>query len=189
MGKFDAYKINLINMKADIAKYEFQLDNTFFAHIDGPEIQKGNLKATVEVKKKAQSFEFTFHCEGFVIVQCDRCLDEMEQPIETNDKLKVKFGDKFADEGEDTVIIPQAEGEINIAWYLYEFVALAVPMKHVHPAGKCNRDMAGRLKKHLVTDEEGEEDNNDLSEASDSDEGGDAIDPRWNDLKKLINNN
>ena len=33
--------------------------------------------------------------------------------------------------------IPEEEGEINIAWFLYEFVVLDIPIKHVHEPGKC----------------------------------------------------
>ena len=40
LGKFDKYKIELKNMKADSAKYEFTLDNQFFVDLDGPEVQQ-----------------------------------------------------------------------------------------------------------------------------------------------------
>jgi uncharacterized metal-binding protein YceD (DUF177 family) len=191
MGKFDEYNIDLKGLQADTTTYKFQLDNLFFAHIDAPEVQKGNIQADLVVTRKSHAFELSFHCNGYVIVQCDRCLDEMEQPVETNDKLKVKFGEKYADEGDDIVIIPESEGAINVAWFLYEFIALAIPMKHVHPIGKCNKDMTNRLHKHLVTDSGSEEGGNegDGEENSDSSNDDRPTDPRWNDLKQLIDNN
>ena len=39
---------------------------------------------------------------------------------------------------------------INIAWFLYEFIALNIPMKHVHAPGKCNKGMVGKLSKHCL---------------------------------------
>ncbi len=193
MGKFDEYNIDLKGLQADTSEFEFQLDSLFFTHIDAPEIQKGNIQAKLKVARKSQSFELTFHCEGYVIVQCDRCLDEMEQPITADDKLKVKFGEKYADEGDDIVIVPESEGAINVAWFLYEFIALAVPMKHVHPVGKCNKSMTGQLKKHLVTSDD---DMSDEETGALEDEGGveeesseQPIDPRWEGLKKMIDNN
>ncbi len=189
MGKFDEYNIDLKGLQADTTEFKFQLDNLFFTHIDAPEVQKGNIQATLIVAKKSHVFELSFHCEGYVIVQCDRCLDEMEQPVESNDKLKVKFGEKYADEGDDTVIVPVSEGAINVAWYLYEFIALAIPMKHVHPVGKCNKDMTSQLHKHLVTEVGSEEDNEGEESSDENSNDGQPTDPRWNDLKQLIDNN
>ena len=88
LGKFDKYKIELKNMKADSAKYEFTLDNQFFVDLDGPEVQKGKLAVELNVKKTSGVFLLDFQTEGFVIVPCDRCLDEMELPVSTSDKLK-----------------------------------------------------------------------------------------------------
>jgi len=34
---------------------------------------------------------------------------------------------------------------------MYEFVALAIPMKHVHAPGKCNKAMTSKLSKHMRT--------------------------------------
>ena len=78
MGKFDKYKIDLKGMQADSCKYEFVLDNLFFANIDGPEVQKGKVNVTLVVKKTSRAFEFNFQTEGMVWVPCDRCLDDME---------------------------------------------------------------------------------------------------------------
>lgn len=190
MGKFDKYKIDLRNMKSDSAKYEFVLDNLYFSHIDGPEVQKGKVNVELTVKKVSYAFEFYFKTEGVVWVPCDRCLDDMEQLVASTDKLVVKFGSEYAEEGDNMIIIPEEEGEINVAWFMYEFIALAVPMKHVHAPGKCNKAMSGKLNKHLRT-----------AADDDSDEGIDpefnvgeeeveeTIDPRWNDLKKILDNN
>ena len=125
-------------MKADSAKYEFTLDNQFFVDLDGPEVQKGKLTVELNVKKTSGVFLLEFQTEGFVIVPCDRCLDDMELPISSSDKLMVKFGHEYAEEGDNLIVIPEEEGEINVAWFMYEFVALSVPMKHVHAPGKLS---------------------------------------------------
>ena len=190
LGKFDKYKIELKNMKADSAKYEFTLDNQFFVDLDGPEVQKGKLAVELNVKKTSGVFLLDFQTEGFVIVPCDRCLDEMELPVSTSDKLKVKLGSSFAEEG-DIVVVPEEDGYINIAWFLYEFIALNIPMKHVHAPGKCNKGMVGKLSKHLRTSADDEDDDDIAVELPEGDvsEGPQEIDPRWNELKKILNNN
>ena len=139
--------------------------------------------------KKAAALKFSM---GMVWVPCDRCLDDMELPISSSDKLMVKFGHEYAEEGENLIVIPEEEGEINVAWFMYEFIALSIPMKHVHAPGKCNKAMTSKLSKHLKTNA-----NEDSDEVFDT--GGDdivieeeveeQIDPRWNELKKILDNN
>ena len=132
-----------------------------------------------------------FHIEGFVVVPCDRCLDDMELPVETDDTLKVKLGLEFSDE-DDMVIVPEEDGYINVAWFMYEFIALSIPMKHVHAPGKCNKGMMGALNKHLRTSADEEDEMDDfLNEEEMTDEPSEAreIDPRWNELKKILDNN
>ena len=63
MGKFDKYKIDLKGMQTDSAKYEFVLDNLYFAHIDGPEVQKGKVNVTLNVKRTSRAFELSFQTD------------------------------------------------------------------------------------------------------------------------------
>ena len=173
-------------MQTDTAEYEYQLDNQFFADLDAPEVQKGLVNVSLKVRKTSGIYELCFHSEGKVIVTCDRCLDEMEQLIETDDKLKVKLGADFS-EIDDIVIVPEEDGYINVAWFIYEFIALSIPMKHVHAPGKCNKEMVNKLSKHLrvVKDEE----DDDFEDMVDVEEEPREIDPRWSELKKILDNN
>lgn len=176
MGRFDKYNIDLKGFKTNSLVLEFDLDNGFFADIDGEEFRKGAVKAHVVLKKNRDVFDFSFVLEGHVIVPCDRCLDELEVDVSTEATLKVKLGDGYADDG-DIVIVPDSDGDINIAWYLYEFIALSLPMKRVHAPGKCNHEMTGKLKKHGYTSDENEV-------AFDAEEERE-IDSRWAALKNI----
>lgn len=156
---------------------ELNLDNNFFADIDGEEFQKGSVAATVTVKKNRDVFDFTFSLSGVVVVPCDRCLDDLEIEVTAENSLKVRLGENYADDG-DVVIVPESDGDINIAWYLYEFIALALPMKRVHAPGKCNHEMTGKLKKHACKDEN-------INDVDDADNDSAYIDPRWESLKNI----
>ena len=178
-------------MRENSAHYEFELDNEFFASIDAPEIQKGKLNVSLDVKKSIGVFVLNFHTEGMIIVPCDRCLDDMELEIATDDSLKVKLGTDFSDEN-DIVVVPEEDGYINVSWFIYEFIELQIPMKHVHAPGKCNKAMTGKLNKHLKTN--ANEDSDDTFDTGGDDivieeEVEEQIDPRWNELKKILDNN
>ena len=186
LGKLSKYKVELKNMLTDTVEIVYQLDNQFFLDLDAPDVQKGQVNVVLKVRKTSGIYQLDFHTEGKVIVICDRCLDEMEQPIETDDRLKVKLGADFA-EIDDIVVVPEEDGYINVAWFIYEFIALSIPMKHVHAPGKCNKGMVSKLSKHLRVVKEEEDDS--FEDMVDAEEETREIDPRWNELKKILDNN
>lgn len=141
-------------MVPDVQEHEYLLDNQFFVNIEGEEIPKGKVKVLLTIKKTAGVFNFSFDLNGQVTIPCDRCLEDMDHPVETTARLIVKLGKDYAEESDEVVVIPETEGVINLAWFLYEFVALAIPIKHVHAPGKCNKQMASKLEQHLVQDED-----------------------------------
>jgi len=192
MSKFELYNVVLRDISNETRVFEYDLDNEYFKKIDSPEIQKGDIKAKVTVQKKQSVYELQFILEGTVIIPCDRCLDDMVQPIHYKEKLQVKFGDTFSEEDE-IVIVPESEGAINIAWFLYEFIVLNIPMKHVHATGECNKTMVTKLKKH-ITRQKGDDDDDDSSAVEfddDDDFTPDEIqtDPRWDGLQNITENN
>ena len=196
LGKFDIYKIPLKTLTVGSHSYDFELDGEYFKKIDSQEVQRGKVTAKVLVTNDGVNYELKFQLEGIVQVPCDRCLDDMDLPITHKGRLIVKFGETFAEEGDDIIIIPEAEGEINIAWFLYEFIALSIPIKHIHAPGKCNRLMSSKLKKHSAKSTDDDDDEEIEVEFEDSEPITDfeasepqQTDPRWDELKKIIDNN
>lgn len=187
MGKFDAFKLPLKSLSVGSHEYEYQLDTNWFTLIDGPEVSKGNVHAKVTVNNTGFLYEVLFRLDGVVEVPCDRCLEDMPLAIEQESRLIVKFGPEYAEESEEVIIIPETDGELNIAWFLYEIIALAVPLKHVHPPGKCNKAMSSKLRKHLAksTDDEEDEDAFLLDEDFPEEVEETETNPVWDELKKL----
>lgn len=181
------YNISLKNLSFGVHTYEYELDRKFFEAIDGDEVRKGNVSVTVTVKRTSSTFECNFDLNGVVKVPCTRCLDDMDQEVEAQNRLIVKFGQEYAEESDEIVVIPEDEGEINIAWFLYEFIALSIPIKHVHPAGECNRAVSAKFRKHraVTADEAGEDEVVADEEDFSDDEEGQTSDPRWDSLKGL----
>jgi uncharacterized metal-binding protein YceD (DUF177 family) len=163
LGKFDTYKVDLKNMREEVREIDFLLDTQYFMDIEGEDVQKGKVKVHLTVTNRKGLYEMDFHLAGVVVIPCDRCLEDMDFPIDTTARLVVKLGKDYSEESDEIVVIPESEGAINLAWFLYEFVALAIPIKHVHAPGKCDKQMSAKLKKHSPKSE-------------DEDEGSDEID-------------
>ncbi|MDR0334236.1 MAG: DUF177 domain-containing protein [Dysgonamonadaceae bacterium] len=187
MSKFSLYKISLKNLSQGVHTYEYELDRKFFEAIDGDEVKKGNVKVTVTVKKTSSTFEFDFTLKGVVQVPCSRCLDDMNQEIDSHNRLIVKFGTEYSEESDEIIIVPEDEGEINIAWFLYEFIVLNIPIKHTHASGECNKTMSSKLRKHraVSTDDDSMEDEEVADDDFSDDNNSSVSDPRWDTLKEL----
>jgi len=174
-------------MQQDVQVHEYLLDSLFFTNIGGEDIQKGKINMQLTISKKAGVFDLSFAFNGIVIIPCDRCLDDMDLPIETTAHLIVKLGKDYAEESDEIVVIPETEGKINLAWFLYEFIALAIPIKHVHAPGKCNKQMTSKLKKHSAKSDDddqsfGSDDVDDVI-ITDNDPDEAKTDPRWDALR------
>ena len=180
MGATDKYYVELRNMTAERADYQFLLDDAFFAAIGGQEVHGGNIDVVLTVRKMAGVYELSFKAEGQARVTCDRCLDEMQLPIAATESLTATYdGQNPADD--DVVVVPADDDGIDVGWYMYELVALAVPIKHVHPEGECNEQMSRKLSQLLC---------NKGDEAPDDNENKDKpVDPRWAALLEIDNNN
>lgn len=189
MAKFSLYKIPLKTLSPEVHTYEYELDRKFFEAIDGDEIRKGDVNVILNVRRTSSSFELNFDIEGVIKVSCTRCLDDMNLDVDTESRLIVKFGSEYSEESDEIVIIPEDEGEINIAWFLYEFIALTIPIKHVHPAGECNRVVSSKFKKHrAVSTDDDDDDGDDLIEEDSEPQDEEDIqqsDPRWDSLRGL----
>ena len=89
--------------------------------------------------------------------------------------MLVKFSETETDDGDEVIFIHPGSHEIEVAQLIYEFIVLSIPIRHVHPVGKngeslCNPEMLDKLDEYTIPD---------LHE-------GQQADPRWNDLKKII---
>lgn len=187
MGKLSLYKIPLRSLSEGKHEYKYHLDNGFFSLLDDgtADIKKGDLDVVLSVKKISNTFELNFDIKGTAHVPCDRCLDDIKMEVDTQNRLFVKFGAEYSEESDEVVVIPEEDGEINISWFLYEFILLSIPMKRVHPAGECNKAMTSKMKKYKATsgDDDDLADEEDDDNIDDSDNGG--SDPRWDALKDI----
>ncbi len=169
------YIVSLRELSEGTYEYNFLLTDEFFESIEATETQKGEVNVKVSLRKTEHSSEFMFSFKGFVYVSCDRCMEDMRVNIDTEDKLVVKFGEEYEDEGDNLIVVPELPGEIDLSWHLYEFIALDIPIRHVHPEGECTGWVANELDKYLV------------EESPTGDGQNEDIDPRWAGLKELLN--
>ncbi|MDR1502498.1 MAG: DUF177 domain-containing protein [Prevotella sp.] len=187
MGKFSLYNIPLRGLSEGKHEFKYDLDKSFFDLIDDgtADVKKGDLKVVVSLKKTSVTFELNFDITGTVHVPCDRCLDDIPMDVDTKNKLIVKFGKEYSEESDEIVIIPEEDGEINIAWFLYEFIVLSLPAKKVHPPGTCNKAMSSKLNKHRAKSADNDSDDDSDDDISLDEDDSSFTDSRWDGLKDV----
>jgi len=170
------YTISISGLKEGQHTFDFEIGNEFFEEFEESEIKEGRLKAYIEMEKRSSHLTLLVRISGTVMICCDRCLEMFARPLQCENRLLVKPGKSISDDDPDIISLSSDENEVDLRQNFYEYIHLALPIKRVHPDDKngnstCNPEMLKKLKELLV-DEEDEK----------------HIDPRWDDLKKLMNN-
>lgn len=175
------YDINIFKLNDGEHHYTFQTDDAFFAKFENSLITQGAVNASIRLEKSPSLISMNIYLQGSVALTCDRSLDTFDYPINTEAAMRFKFGEEEQELSEDMVVITNNTQVINVAQYIYEYVGLAVPMKKLHPRYIDEDDEDTEELKLIYTSET---ENTAASAKSDEE-----IDPRWNMLKKLKNNN
>lgn len=187
------FGVPLKTMPEGTQEFDYHLDKQFFVNMESSDIHDADLDAKLTVVLKNDVYSLSFHITGTVTLICDRCLDDLILPIDVTYDIAVKYGDDY-DETDDMLIIPQSDLTLNVSYMIYDTVTLAIPLKHVHPLGKCNRAMSALLRKHRAVkdDEDAElaetliEEMDSMPESQDDEpQSRQATDPRWDGLKKI----
>ncbi len=157
MGKFTAYKVQLASLPDGRHEQDFEITTEFFKNMENTDVVFADVKVHLDLLKKNDTYDCTFHCKGMIQVPCDRCLDPLDLDVDTEYHVVVKYGDSYDDGADNLLVIPYSSIYLNVAYILYDTILLTIPLRHVHPMGKCNRAMAAVLSKHR-SNAEGEED-------------------------------
>ena len=173
--------VQFSGLKSGRYEYSYALDNSFFAGYENEELREGNVDFKVVLERREQMLLFTFTFHGVVKTTCDRCLGEMEVPVEGEEKLCVKFSDTETSEDENMVYLPEGAYQIDLAQWIYEYVAVRMPIQKVHEDGKCDPEM---LK--FISDKPAEEVAESAEEEVVRELGEGETDPRWDALKQLL---
>ena len=167
MSQNDDMTVRFSGLKPGVYTYNYTLTDEFFEEWKNDEIEGGNVVFDVVMERMEHMLMFTFRLKGEVETLCDRCLGKMKVAVDGEEHLCVRFSDEETTDDEDVVILPENAFEIDLTQWLYEYVAVRIPMQHIHPDGECDPEVT----KFITSEEENS--------------GEDEIDPRWEALKNL----
>lgn len=168
----ESYRINILGLSLNVHQFHYEFGNEFFGKYDKGLVSEGKFTVDVSLDKRETFLETDFKIKGSVKLVCDRSLDEFDHPVDITRKIMFKYGDQDLEVSEDVIMIQHGTESLELGQYIYEFIALAIPMKKLHPRYQD------------------ESDGDQLIYTSDPEEKKkeDEIDPRWEMLKKLNKN-
>ena len=169
MEKENTYLIPISGLALGKHSFQYEITDEFFKGMDYSEIQQGKVNVNLDIDRVETMLTLTFDIEGTVRVMCDRCADEFDQPIDSNQVFYIKLGTENAEESDDVMVMPADQHDFDLTSLIYEFIILSIPMHRVHPEGQCNPEIIDML--------------NGMQEVAEEDE--ESIDPRWAALKDI----
>ena len=176
------YNIDIYGLEDKQYDYDMESDDAFFEEMEQDLIEHGHFKTHVVLNKSATMIQLRFHTRGSVTLTCDRSLEPFEEPVDSNERIILKFGDHNEELTEEIEIIGRNTNRINVARYIFDFIALSLPVKKLHPSLRTEED---------EFDLEDDEEEGTLvytsgaAEEGDEKEEDEKVDPRWEALKKL----
>ncbi len=177
MTGLSKYNIPFKGLALGVHEFDYQIDKGFFDYFDGGIAEDGNVSVKVRLEKQSALMVLWFFVDGTVKVSCDRCLELYDQPVKGENSVYVKYGEDSYEEGDDVIWVSTNEHQINVGKLMYDFILLSLPIRLVHPEDRdgnslCNPEMINKLENFSHTPEE-------LENKTDS---------RWDDLRKLLEN-
>lgn len=170
-----AYSVNIIGLSNKLHHFDYEIGADFFRQYGTDLISEGNFKVDVALNKHETFLEADFKIKGTATLTCDRSLETFEYPIWTTQKVLFKYGEVDEEISDEIVMIHRDTATLELGQYMYEFIALAVPIKKLHPRFREENDMEDNAEGKIVYS----------SPADDKGNDDEDIDPRWNKLKNL----
>lgn len=174
------FLIPFVGLKLGKHQFEYQINKEFFEDYDYDEFEACNIKVNLVLEKKSTMLELHFKHKGTIHVPCDLTSEMFDFPIKGKIKLIVQFGEDFNDDNEELLILPFGEHQVDVKQYIYEMIALSIPLKKIHPGikdGTLKSEALDKLNELKVNSKE--------PKKTDSKEE-ETTDPRWDQLKKLL---
>lgn len=164
------YKIDLLKIK-EVETYDFTIDSSFFGGFEESTIKDGHIEIRITVERSsATTFPTLIKGEGTVKLECDRCLNLIDFPVEVELDLIVKLTEQDKEDEDEIVYVQAQEAVLNVSQHIYDSIYLSLPIRKTCEAanikGGCDKQVIEKLERR---------DDDDNTE-----------DPRWQKLKDLL---
>ncbi len=126
------YKIPFKGISEGQHEYNFHVQDLFFDAMESEDVHHADVKVNLKLDKQSRMMILDFDFKGNLTLACDRCLDDMDLPIDINYQLVVKYGKQDEEQEEGILYLRDDQFQLDVSSIIYENLILAIPIKHVH---------------------------------------------------------
>lgn len=155
MAQKRVFEIAFVGLKPGIHEFNFDLNNQFFVEKGSQDFPNTLATVKLQLEKNTGFMLLKFEVGGTTDVVCDRCGNNLNINLWDEFKMLVKMVDNpeemnNQEEDPDVFYISRNESHLSVGDWLYEFVALSVPMQNMCSeeemgGPKCNREVLKKL--------------------------------------------
>lgn len=144
METTNRYTIDYTALPSGLHTFDFKVDGELFRSMESNEIKDGACDVHVCLNRSESKLDINVAISGSVVVECDRCLEDCDIPIDYSGVLTVRFSDTEHDY--DGFQMWMAHGDqLSLKQYIYESIVVSLPYRRVHAKGECNPEMMARF--------------------------------------------
>lgn len=152
-------------------QYNFVLGDVFFQPFGVEIFSQPKINLELSLEKTEFLITCNLNIKGEITLVCDRSLDPFPQQVVLNERLLFKFGDEAREIDENISVIYWKTQKLDLGQAVYDFIALSVPMKKIHP--RYQAELEASTSDFLVYS---------TAEKEEPEEESQIPDPRWAQL-------
>lgn len=138
--------IPLDGLEAGEQHFSWAAGKEFFASFGGEDILDADIKVEADVSG-GPSVKVACALEGSITVACDRCLGDLELPVDTGFSIALRHSSQVPEDtdADDVVVIADDASEYGLDQEVYDYAMLSLPLVRAHGEGECDPAVAGRI--------------------------------------------
>ena len=170
MNPLADYRIPFVGLKPGMHDFQMRVDPEFFACFPHSDVNQVRGDVHVELDKLDTTMTLRLTLDATLTAPCDRCLEEIELPLQATDRISIRFGEETVLD-DDLWILGSKEYELDVADAVFQLVHLTLPTRIIHEQEEdCD---LGMTEWHDDSPKDGDDTED--------------FDPRWAALKGLDN--
>ena len=140
--------------------FRWHAGGQFFSGFENSEILDADLVVDVWAEKSGRYASVDLGIEGTVVVECDRCLGDLELPVSVHPSFSIKYGEASEEQssategGREILILPETDADLDLTQIIYDYVCTSLPLSRIHPEGECDPETVKYLHSDDMEDEE-----------------------------------
>ncbi len=145
MKALTKFELALPQLKEGLNRLAYEVDREFFTRLDQDLINEGSFEVAIGLEKRGELIMLNIeHC-GHLVVNCDRCAEQIMMPNEGETQLMIKLVEIPRMDDEVTYIQKGTE-VLDLSPFIFEAISLALPLVNTYackedPEAPCNQEV------------------------------------------------